>query len=412
MDSGTVTYHNTKLCRYDRCDKDRLRIKELEKSKTERNNVDFFAEMKGNERRIIERKRRNRKTEMDNTTLYDPMLDDLKTTKLKLKREGDEQSGLDQAVAALEGLSFSSEQVAPAVSEDVDLQPPQEDPLWVQEANSRSLESSEKVRFLRERGYSSDDAKGAIDPTQSHVYALSKLWNQGTVPPSKEVTPELIQARQEEKEVLLAIFGEDDDSVKFSNDETLLDSVFPITSYEPPERYGLPPPLLLEVYLDHGISAYPNEPPVLAVIGGGLSEALLLELTNRLRPEAQTRAEEEAGDPQIFNLLTFLGEEVEKIVEEETAALQVIQKQKREQARKARAEAAKKRAEEEAQEKKEDALPTSFQSEMERRAYAQEVLSKGADYAKVEDGAKAQGAGVKRYNTGVSDQSLIEDLFG
>ena len=55
MESGAVTYHNTKLCRYQRCDKDRQRVKELEKTKSKDIDVNYYEEMKANERRIIER---------------------------------------------------------------------------------------------------------------------------------------------------------------------------------------------------------------------------------------------------------------------------------------------------------------------------------------------------------------------
>jgi hypothetical protein len=416
MDSGTVTYHDTKLCRYSRCDKDRQRVKDLERTKTERVNVDFYEEMKGNEKRIIERKKRDRKTKAD-TELYDPMMDDLKLGKLKATREGDLLSGIDTGLAALEGLSFNSTAYVPlahptGASDTVITQESESDePVWVHEANSRLLEPSDDIRFLRARGYTSDEASGAIDPSKSRVVALCKLWNKGSPSSSVEVSTEVMEARQEEKEVLLAIFGEDD-SVEFGDDETLFDAILSITSYEPPSRYVLPPPLLLEIYVDNGMSTYPNEPPVLALVGGGLPETLLNELTNRLRAEAMERATEEPGDPQIFNLLGFLGDEVEKVIEEETAEL----KKQMEEERKVRADARRK-AEAERRKEDEPAPATSFKSEGERRAYAQEVLSKGVDSfanAKVDDGkdGKKERPGEKRYNTGVSDQSLIMDMFG
>ncbi|OEU12927.1 DUF814-domain-containing protein, partial [Fragilariopsis cylindrus CCMP1102] len=49
MESGAVTYHNFKLQRFQRCQKDRQRVKELEKTKIERHNVQYFDEMKTNE---------------------------------------------------------------------------------------------------------------------------------------------------------------------------------------------------------------------------------------------------------------------------------------------------------------------------------------------------------------------------
>ena len=46
MEAGSVTYHNTKLCRYARCHKDRDRVKALEKTKShDHTDIDFFDEL-------------------------------------------------------------------------------------------------------------------------------------------------------------------------------------------------------------------------------------------------------------------------------------------------------------------------------------------------------------------------------
>lgn len=42
MESGAVTYHDTKMCRYARCEKDRQRVRLLEKTKTADVKVDYF----------------------------------------------------------------------------------------------------------------------------------------------------------------------------------------------------------------------------------------------------------------------------------------------------------------------------------------------------------------------------------
>jgi hypothetical protein len=105
MDSGTVTYHDPKMCRYARCDKDKGRIKELEATKVERQNVNFFEEQQANERRIVERKKREkeeRRNEAAHATaydmvrqsndqmgLYDPMREDMHSAKMKATRVGD-----------------------------------------------------------------------------------------------------------------------------------------------------------------------------------------------------------------------------------------------------------------------------------------------------------------------------------
>lgn len=89
---------------------------------------------------------------------------------------------------------------------------------------------------------------------------------------------------------------------------------------------------MLEVYVDNNIAPmYPNEPPVLALVGGGFSEDRLKQLTDRVKAEAAEKAAEEPGEPQIFNLLTFVGEAAEQIVEEETAELEAAKKKRLEE---------------------------------------------------------------------------------
>jgi hypothetical protein len=84
MDSGTVTYHNTKLCRYGRCDKDRPSIKKLEKTKSQDIIVDFYEEFQQHQRNMVQRKKQERnRSSMDESDLYDPMLDDLKSINTK-----------------------------------------------------------------------------------------------------------------------------------------------------------------------------------------------------------------------------------------------------------------------------------------------------------------------------------------
>jgi hypothetical protein len=421
MESGTVTYHDTKLCRYKRCDKDKIRVKELEKTKIERLNVDFFEEMKANERRIIERKRRERmESHADSDELYDPIKEDLRIGRIRASRQGDDESGLDKGLSALEDLSLSTAKSIATTgtnAHDVnrnDSKTSNASPVWVNDVNSRMLLSPD-VRFLRARGYTTVEAESALASKKSCIQALQTLWRgAGILSSSYEITQEVAQARMEEKEVLQAIFGEDN-GVTLSDDDAKFDAIFPITSYEPPSRYGLPPPLLLEVYVDDDIAPlYPSsEPPVLALVGGGLPETLLKELTNQLRDEALKRAKEEPGDPQIFNFLGFVGEEAEKIIEKESAELEVERKKRLEEER-AQLEMKRK---EEAERKREEGLDqappqaTWFKSEEERRAYAKEVLLKANCLTRGNDDSKDNPGGERFYDTGVSDQDLINDLF-
>ena len=415
MESGAVTYHSTKLCRYQRCDKDRQRVKELEKTKSKDIDVNYYEEMKANERRIVERKKRQRK---GGDGLYDPLQEDIKATQQKATRQGDNESGLDSGLAALEGLSFAPVAKSAAQSEETDggmdnVADPDE-PQWVQDEQSRALEPSDDVRFLRERGYPAKEAAVACNTIKSRVLALHKLYNPEYVDASSSDIPEEItMARQEEKEVLLAMFGEDEMATFGDIDnENCLDAALPITAYEPPDRYEEPPPLMLEVYVDNGIAPmYPNEPPALALVGGGFSEGHLRELTDRVKAEAAEKGADEPGEPQIFNLLTFVGEAADQIVEDETAELEAAKKKRLEEQR---AAATKQREADAEKRQKDPALVGSaaFANDAERRAYAKDIVAAGT-YGKPggNDGAK-KNAPRKKYHTGVSDQSLINDLFG
>eukprot|EP00980_Cylindrotheca_fusiformis_P006064 scaffold1305_cov112-Cylindrotheca_fusiformis.AAC.6 len=414
MDSGTVTYHDTKLCRYGRCDKDRPRIKQLEKSKSQDIVVDFYEEFQQHQRNMIQRRKQERNRPAMDTEIYDPMLDDLKAIKHKSHRQGDELSGLD---AALDGLSFTKGTVTvDAVSgggdeeDEYESQRISTDPIWMQEDKRRRMESDDNLMFLCERGYNLDQAKQALEQHDSRIAALKALF----YPPDIVKSPiddslseeDRKAARQEEKEVLQAIFGEDDPHVNFQeDDDDNLDSTFPITSYEPPKRYELPPPLLMEVYAS--CTKYPSEPPVLAVKGGGLCEDLLNRLTKLLQTEVLTRASEEPGDPQIFNLLQFVGEQVEVLVEEEQVELEKKERERRAQQAQAAREAASKKS------KQEGPSKTIFHSDGERRAYAKSIVAAGSASLTSDPLQKATKKEEKQhYNTGVSDKSLIEDLFG
>ena len=415
MESGAVTYHSTKLCRYQRCDKDRQRVKELEKTKSKDVDVNYYEEMKANERRIVERKKRQRK---GGDGLYDPLQEDIKATQQKATRQGDNESGLDSGLAALEGLSFAPVAKSAAQPEEtdggMDNAADPDEPQWVQDEQSRALEPSDDVRFLRERGYPAKEAAVACNTIKSRVLALRKLYNPEYVDASSSDIPEEItMARQEEKEVLLAMFGEDEMATFGDIDnENCLDAALPITAYEPPDRYEEPPPLMLEVYVDNGIAPmYPNEPPALALVGGGFSEGHLRELTDRVKAEAAEKGADEPGEPQIFNLLTFVGEAADQIVEDETAELEAAKKKRLEEQR---AAATKQREADAEKRQKDPALVGSaaFANDAERRAYAKDIVAAGT-YGKPDgnDGAK-KNAPRKKYHTGVSDQSLINDLFG
>mmetsp|Transcript_30649 Transcript_30649/g.52337 ORF Transcript_30649/g.52337 Transcript_30649/m.52337 type:complete len:554 (+) Transcript_30649:233-1894(+) len=433
MEVGAVTYHDTKQCRYARCEKDRKRVRELEKTKSDDVDVDYYQEMKDNERRIIERKKRLRNQKRseeengdggDGGGLYDPMLEDLQATKMKAGRQGDKASGLDAGLAALEELSFAPEPAGGSNGQGAQQSSASASdnrPVYMQEEDSRQREPSADVRFLRERGYPSSEATAACMTSTSRIGALRKLYTGTDDDAPSEETPEVVpeevrQARVEEKEVLQAMFGyadeNDEASPTFANmeDETIFDATLPITGYEPPGRYGnSPPPLMMEVYVDGNMAPlYPNEPPILAVVGGGLPEVRLRELTKRFRTEANERCAEDPGEPQIFNLLAMAGEAAEAIVQEEAEELAAERKQRLEEERAAAA----KLREEQGGGSQQQPHPNAFTSEAQRRAYAKEVAARAGNVPpREEDGGKSKAAPKYNAKTGVSDRNLIDDLF-
>jgi hypothetical protein len=451
MESGAVTYHNRGLCRYARCDKDRVRIKELDKTKTERVGVDFYAEFKGNERRLIEYKKQERQRQrlgINNSDyaggegvveLYDPIKDDVNTMRIRETRQGDDETGVDKALQALESLVFApvpksnttrtttqSNQVAADDGEDaVD-----HSPVWVQEAKARLIDTSPDIGFLGERGYTRQEATEALQESGgSRMVALKTLWQQPhnthltDATTDSDAVDDAATARLEEKEMLLAIFGEDE-GVVFSDSENSFDCILPVASYEPPSRYSCPPPLLLEVYVDNGMAPhYPaSSPPVLALVGGGLPEALLAKLTTLLSTEALERCTQEPGDPQVFTLVNFVAEAVGTIIEEETAALAAEAQAAKRLRQQESAERAKIERELAQHNQSEDQSSSSsdhqnshtlvFKSEQERRAYAKKIMNNVGLQEPSKNAKQAAENRQKYRNTGVSDKSLIEDLFG
>ena len=425
METGAVTYHDTKLCRYARCVKDRQRVRELEKTKSADVDVDYYAELKDNERRIIERKKRARRGKSGASELYDPIEEDLVHGRMKESRQGDASSGLEAGLEALGDISLGSGKTAEVGgrSSDPSSASGPVEPVWVQEEELRKREPSADVRFLRARGYPTAEAVAARRSAKSRIDALRKLYHaaDSDAPPGSsavtvDVPAEVVQARIEEKEVLVAMFGFADDdmeaSAKFSDmeDEGVFDVVVPVTGYEAPKRYGAYfPPLMLEVFVDNNIAPlYPNEPPVIAVVGGGLPEAQLRELTKRIRDEAQVRAREDPGEPQIFNLIAFAGEAAEGVVREETAELRAAR------ARLLEAERAAAAAQREEVKGAAPGAPSgAFATEAERRAYAKEVASRaGFGGATCREGRKEKAVGPKHEDTaGISDRQLFDDLF-
>lgn len=485
MEAGSVTYHNTKLCRYGRCHKDRDRVKALEKTKShDHTDIDLFSERQANERALIERRKQHAKhaaiTGAASET-YDPIAADLKSVANKATRQGDEQSGLDVGMAALEGLALggvksaigSGGERSRGAAQNHGVDDEDDVPLWKQQfaKYEQDYGRNETAMFLLERGYPKEDVDRVMKNiprnstggnTSNNIAALQKLWHgiggQEATNPEDVDADELKAAREEEREVLDAIFGEDvewfaaldsdednptpmDDDNKDSDNYafSILDASVPMTTYEPPERYfegrSPPPELRLEIYLPVKNCQYPfgHDPPVLALVGGGIPHNWLYKLTKQLHEETFQRAqEEEPGDPQLFTLISHVGEVWESLIEEEGVAAAKAE----EEARKERLAALREKQLAAAAEEGCEASslvpigPTAnggaphFSSEQERRAYAATIVARGATAAAAPNGKKSSKTGKtgddadakpkkskKHYNTGVSDASLVEDLF-
>jgi hypothetical protein len=492
MESGAVTYHNFKLQRFQRCDKDRQRIKELEKTKVERNNVQYFDEMKTNERLLIDLRKIYKRSSGGSGSgtakvdIYDPMAEDMRETKSKATRQGDNLSGLDSGLSNLESLGLVAIETTPVLptgrgggerrgggggkndpsssssnnnnnNNNKNNNNNQDDlniPIWQKEYNERieKYNDNERTLFLLTRGYTiseintvMDDDSSISDNVESFSITLAKLWN--TVlgegggeknndkdnEDNEEVTKEqLYESRYEEREVLEAIYGEDehvqfgwknqdsqndddsddddasnDDDDEDEDEEDIdptqpfnFDSIFPITGYEPPTRYEYPPPLLLEIYVDNQVSLYPynKQSPVLALVGGGIPIKYLRRITKKLHQVTIERSNEaEDGEPYLFDLLNLINDFTIDVLEEENIE---IEKQRKQAMKKAKDDAikvaaaaaaaaakAKAKAKEDGNEEDEeedddtdtdtDPGELKFKSDADRRAYAQSIVSRG-----------------------------------
>eukprot|EP00977_Amphora_coffeiformis_P017682 scaffold5865_cov186-Amphora_coffeaeformis.AAC.9 len=412
MEAGSVTYHSTKLCRYGRCHKDRERIKALEKTKShDHTDIDLYQTMKENERALIERRKVHEKhvaaSGGQDNVIFDPIEADRRTMAQKETRQGDEQSGLDRGLAGLEslalgkggdGMEFTDPLHSRTTSDDPfsptrrggDNDEDSEDiPLWRQQStkDEQDYPNDETAIFLLERGY----PRSSVDKVKqknNNFQALQQLWNElgdYSAAPSDIDAEELQALRQEEREVLDAIFGEDiewfmDPETPDSNpkNSTILDASVPITTYEPPARFFVgsepPPELRLEIYLAH--SQYP------------------------------------LGDPQLFTLISHVGEIWEAVVQEEGVAAAKAEKE----ARQARLEAMRQQQAEAAAEAAADLTTTAsaveaglgptikYTSEQERRAYAASIVAKakqGMAATNSSSSANEARKGKKFYNTGV-----------
>jgi len=407
-------------------------------------------------------------TLQNNDMIFDPIEADRRAMMHKETQQGDLHSGLDQGVAALESLALGRRggmmeyTGGPSHSGSRHDHDPfsitgggdsggddgtEDIPIWQRQStdNERDYPNNETAIFLLERGYPRTTVDNVGD--KNHIQALQQVWNElgdYRAALDEEIdTKELQAVREEEREVLDAIFGEDiewfiDPETPESNNinHTILDASVPITTYEPPARYFLgsdpPPELRMEIYLARSQYPFCQSPPLLALVGGGIPQEYLYKMTQQLYQEATLKAkEEEPGDPQLFALITLVGEIWEAVVNEEGVAAAKAEKE----ARQARLKAL--REQQQAQLATEGTGTTDattapsciesgagiikYTSEQERRAYAASVVARArhvgsqATTYNISNGDDDAATKAKKnknfYNTGVSDASLIDDLF-
>lgn len=185
------------------------------------------------------------------------------------------------------------------------------------------------VIWLSCRGHSRAGARKAVvkaggDKLRALKALLGQLASAEAASATATDDEAISEARAEEKEVLSAIFEEDENASLAPTEGDTFDAILPV-AFDIPDRYESrdPKPLVLEVYVDGGLSRYPFEAPVIALIGGGLPKAGLAAATKAVYESAVEKASSEdyAGEAALYDFITLAGEEAEKYVEDETARL-------------------------------------------------------------------------------------------
>ena len=310
MDVGTVGFKNQKLCRFRKCNKNRDIIKRLEKSKLLAN-WDYDAEQK----KWVDAERIRQKA-VNKEKFFDALAESEKSDEVRMRERmaalGDGGSGLDAALDQLSGINFAAittttTSTTTSTSTSTAAAPKTKKWKWEEEEeNRRALSSTDS--FLVERGYSvasTSTSKTKIEAIRTLFFA--KLANKEVcAAPSNSST--LASAREEELDVLKAIYGDE----LFENGHNF---ALPIESYEPSETLSgtSPPQLTVEFWNEN--SLYPFEPPVLSLVGGGLSEELLAEVTTITRKWVDEEWHERVGEPLVFELVEVVREAVECVVE-------------------------------------------------------------------------------------------------
>ena len=327
MQAGAVGFHDSKLRRLRRIDKDKSIVKKLEKTRREahpdlqqerlqyerdairwRKNRDKANRDSKNAREKAERDAARREIEERHAArdaflaganapppppdpflvdaLEDARRDAQFPEKAARRRAGDGTSGLDAALSQLEVEGASG--AAPTGEAEAEAAPP----AWETEAAARETMGAKK-RWLHERGYGDatpkdhdGDARRALAAVQ-----LGKLSDDAD-------DAEAAQERRDEREALEAIFGDDLRPADAARPD---DVCVVVAGHEPPAGA---PPLVLDVLVANVAPAYPRAAPAVCVSGGGLSEAELRCVGAALAARCK------AGEgPVVFDLVAAAADE-------------------------------------------------------------------------------------------------------
>jgi len=188
---------------------------------------------------------------------------------------------------------------------------------WEDEAALRETGGDVDLKWLRERGYDTaaaiaalEGAEGAGDQQERRLAALGLLLPRNILV-GDATEEDAVEAREEEREALAAIF--DEDYAVLGGEDVAL----PVQGFEP---LGYAPPLILEMLIDASAAeGYPigKAVPLLALVGGGLAESELRELTTLLVGHAVSNID---LGPLGFELTTVAAEKATETVERRVAA--------------------------------------------------------------------------------------------
>ena len=250
MDTGTVGFHDGKLRRLRRCDKNKDIVKRIEKSKKEVEwRYDDVKEKWVDDERAWKKGELKKKYQGDgDVQLFDAV--EKQRHALMNMGEGDQESGIDEGIKALSSISFAPAEAVAGGGEGRGTSGANKQqmlPEWkVEEKNNRNLPDDD--RWFRERGLANSGEERWSSKSDKAV----------------DVSDEVKELREQEAEVLESIYDNCFQKAENENSWVVL-----VEGYEPSSFWGPDTPdLTVEFWL--GLNTYPTERPAVTVTGGGL----------------------------------------------------------------------------------------------------------------------------------------------